>query len=95
MKQYNASTRAIVASAKQLAADRQALGVTREQSAADLKSMLESATGESPVDTVTELYGVLNAIRVLMRWGKPIPADLLPRIEQVLANAEKLAGNHT
>jgi predicted P-loop ATPase/GTPase len=35
----------------------------------------------------TELYGVLNAVRVATKFGKPIN-ELLPRIEEVLKNAE-------
>lgn len=35
-----------------------------------------------------ELYSVLNAIRTCMNFGKPVPKDFLPRIEEVLKKAE-------
>jgi len=35
-----------------------------------------------------ELYGVLNAVRVATKFGKPV-AELLPRIEEVLTKCER------
>ena len=39
-----------------------------------------------------ELYGVLNAVRVRIKFNQGIPAEFLPRIEEVLARAEEAGG---
>jgi hypothetical protein len=52
---------------------------------------LEAARVKLAADLINrELYGVLNAVRVATKFDRPI-RDLLPRIEEVLKNAEALA----
>ena len=46
---------------------------------------------ESQEKLITELYGLLNAARVVIKFGQPAKiAELLPRITEVLNKVEQL-----
>ena len=56
----------------------------------DAETLVALLADHAGVSTINgELYGVLNAVRVATKFGKPI-TDLMPRIDEVLTNAEAL-----
>jgi hypothetical protein len=62
--------------------------ILRGDSAIARKMALAAASKVLNAATInTELYGVLNAVRVATKFGKPVN-ELLPRIEEVLKKAE-------
>lgn len=54
---------------------------------AELKAAL-SNWNERLAASAPELYGVLHAIRVCLKFGNPIPEDYVDRIDEVLKQAE-------